>query len=70
MQTGPIVLATAAIVGGAPGSPKRWGSPAVQPMPVTRRPNAVTSGVMPGTSDITIIAGPDPILYTSRVFLS
>jgi hypothetical protein len=45
---------------GSPGVPKSEGSTAVNPRAATRRANAATSGVMPGTSWITITAGPEP----------
>ena len=38
----------------------------MQPAAATRRPNWATRGVMPGTSLMTITAGPVPIRKTSR----
>jgi len=47
-------------VGGRPGVPKRWGSTTVIPRSATHPANRRTLGVMPGTSEITITAGPEP----------
>ena len=46
----------------APGTPKRWGRTAVQPMPATRSAKSITFGVMPGISANTRTAGPVPFL--------
>lgn len=46
--------------GSRPGSPNSTGSTAVQPIAATRSANSSTFGVMPGTSAITITAGPVP----------
>ncbi len=40
----------------------------MQPMAATRSANATTSGVMPGTSAITMTAGPSPRRKTRRSF--
>jgi hypothetical protein len=47
-----------------PGVPNKWGSTIVKPRASTRRANEITVGVIPGTSEITITAGPDPDRYT------
>ena len=53
------------IEGERPGVPNKEGRIAVHPMLATFLPNSATRGVMPGISDITITAGPFPILNTS-----
>jgi hypothetical protein len=45
---------------GLPGVPNSDGMYTVNPASTTRRPNAITSGCRPGTSWITITAGPVP----------
>jgi hypothetical protein len=45
---------------GSPATPNRCGSTAVHPSSWTRSANATTSGVIPGTSAMTITAGPPP----------
>ena len=45
---------------GSPGTPNRCGSTAVHPSSWTRSAKATTSGVIPGTSAMTITAGPVP----------
>ncbi len=49
-----------------PGSPNRWGMTAVHPIPATVRANAATFGVIPGSSAMTITAGPLPRRNTVR----
>ncbi len=51
----------------SPGTPNRCGSTAVHPSSATRSANATTSGVIPGTSAMTITAGPVPRRNTRRV---
>ena len=46
-------------VGSRPSSPNRWGITTVNPASATIRANRATLGVMPGSSLITITAGPD-----------
>ena len=50
--------------GSLPGVPNRCGITAVHPMSATRRAKAATLGVMPGTSAITMTAGPVPLRNT------
>ena len=52
---------------GSPATPYRWGSTAVHPSSWTRSAKATTSGVIPGTSEMTITAGPVPRRNTRRV---
>src|SRR3954452_12423245 len=52
-------------LGSLPGVPNNDGITAVQPISATLRPNAATFGVTPGTSWMTMTAGPEPIRYTS-----
>ena len=52
---------------GFPGVPKRWGMTAVQPMAAAFRAKSATSGVIPGSSLMTTMAGPEPVRYTSLV---
>jgi hypothetical protein len=52
---------------GSPGTPNRCGSTAVHASSWTRSANATTSGVIPGTSAMTITAGPVPRRNTRRV---
>ena len=47
--------------GSAPGTPKRCGTTAVQPMAATRSAKSSTFGVMPGISANTSTAGPVPL---------
>ena len=61
MQAGTRVLIMAPADGAPPGSPKSRGSTAVQPTAATLRPNSATRGVIPGTSAMTMTAGPLPI---------
>ncbi len=51
-------------VGFSPGTPKREGRIAVQPISATFLPNSATRGVIPGISAMTITAGPEPIRRT------
>jgi hypothetical protein len=64
------VLAMAPADAGAPGSPNRCGRTTLSPRSATRRPNAATRGVMPGTSLMTTTAGPDPVRNTALVLPS
>ena len=59
-HAGPIALMVLPIDGSAPGTPKRWGTTAVQPMAATRSAKSRTFGVMPGISANTSTAGPVP----------
>ena len=47
--------------GSRPSVPNRWGSTAVQPSSTTRSAKPTTIGDMPGSSVITITAGPVPL---------
>ena len=48
-------------VGARPSSPNMWGMTAVRPASATVPAKPATAGVMPGNSEMTITAGPDPV---------
>jgi hypothetical protein len=60
-QTQGIIFSMYAGDTSRPGSPNRCGSTAVNPSRATRRPNAATRGVIPGSSLMTITPGPVPV---------
>ena len=60
-HAGPMARTTLPTDGSAPGTPKRCGRTAVQPMATTRSAKSMTFGVMPGISANTSTAGPLPL---------
>ena len=47
---------------GVPGLPNSTGITTVKPAATTSSPNAMTSGVIPGSSWITMTPGPEPFV--------